>query len=201
MSYIKPPAVTSAGGLQFSASHSPAGVGRLEYVPFELSAQGAAALAVPGQAAGFRALPILAGEVQDTILLQTPQISWAVFRVLGLVTTLTRQGNVTDNIRVNTLNLGGGPNLILSQNGSRAELYDIANERFAGLRDYPILRSPNQAFLNIQFSSITGAAAVGNNVLTAALVVDVLADDNFGAHLPGPYARRDSLIRRPVGRR
>jgi hypothetical protein len=197
MAYSSPAKVTSTGGLEFTATHSPAGVGRLEYIPFQL-----AAADPTGNAIGtpFAALPAAAGTV--AVNMATPQISWAVCRIVGVVTTTTRQGAVTDLIDVQQLNVGGGPNLILSANGSRIELYDVANERFAGLRDYPILRSPNQCFLTIGTASgVGGANYAGNNLITAMLVVDVLADDNFGAHLPGPYARTNSLIRKPVGRR
>ena len=199
MAYSSPAKVTSTGGLEFTATHSPAGVGRLEYIPFQL-----AAADPTGNAPGtpFAALPAGAATVQ--INMATPQISWAVCRIVGVVTTTTRQGAVTDLIDITGLNVGGGPNLILSANGSRIELYDVANERFAGLRDYPILRSPNQCFLTIATATGVGAAPstyAGSDLITAMLVVDVLADDNFGAHLPGPYARTNSLIRKPVGRR
>jgi len=72
-----------------------------------------------------------------------------------------------------------------------------------GLRDFPILRSPNQAFLNVAWAnSVAGAnTTAGDHIVGFDLIVDVLADDNFGAHLPGAYARTDSLIRKPVGRR
>ena len=197
MAYRAPSKATSAGGLEFTATHSPAGVGRLEYIPFGLAAADPAVNAV-----GTPYAVANAGAGLAAINFVTPQISWAVCRIVGVVTTTVRQGAVTDVITVTNLNVGGGPNLILSANGSRVELYDVANERFAGLRDYPILRSPNQCFLTIGTASGVGALVyAGNNLLTAMLVVDVLADDNFGAHLPGPYARTKSLIRKPVGRR
>ncbi len=171
---------------------SPPGVGRQVLVPFELNA---APLPLGGNPVGTRFLDacVAAVQVSNTITMATAAIPWAVARIVGLVTSTTRQGAVTDLIEVQDLSIGGGANLLLATTGQRIEAFDIANEHLAGLRDYPLLRAPNRAFLQIFFRDGTAAGAgalLGNNLITASLVVEVLSDDDFGSHTPGPYARK-----------
>lgn len=190
-----------SGGLQYQVD-SPPGVGRQVLVPFELLA-GNLPVAAGVVAAGTRFMPLLAGEAVNQLQMVSANIPWAVVRIVGVITSTTRQGTVTDQIEVIGLQVGGGANLLLAQTGGRVEAFDIANEHLAGLRDYPLLRSPNQAFLTLGFRDGTAIAAalLGNNLVTAALVCEVLADDNFGAHIPGPYARGQALTRQQIGRR
>lgn len=191
--------VTGAGDLRFTASHAPAGVGRLQLVPFQIDAN--TALTASAWGAGARFLPMLFGETATQATMQTPQISWAVFRLVGLVTAITRQLAVTDIIEIRQLNVGGGANLLQVTQGSRAELYDIASDRIPGLREYPLVRSPNQVELTVGFrDGLGGATLLGQNVLEVGVLADNLADDVFGAHLPGPYARQDAMIRKAIGR-
>ena len=200
MSSQMAPMASGAGGLVFKAGGVPGGVGRLQIVPFELSA------AVVGSAylAGTRFIPLLFGTAAGVgganVAINTPAMPWAIFRFVGAVTALTRHLAVTDNIEIQTLNTGNGANLLLTNLGSRWELFDAGRPTLASLRDYPLIRAPNTLQGLVGFRDLLGGATLrGNNVAYIAALCDNLADDGFGAHLPGPYARPEALIRKPVG--
>ena len=195
------PLASGAGGLVFKAGGVPGGVGRLQIVPFELVA---AALAPSNQPIGTRYIPLLfntaAGVGGANLAIQTPAMPWAIFRFVGVVTAITRQLAVTDNIELQQLNTGNGANLLLTNLGSRWELFDAGRPTLASLRDYPLVRAPNTLQGQVGFRDLLGGATLrGNNVAYCAALCDNLADDGFGAHLPGPYARPEALIRKPMG--
>ena len=71
--------------------------------------------------------------------------------------------------------------------------YSNKNDYYAGLRDYPLLISPNQAEVTVGAVSPT---ATGDTVtFSVQLVCEVLNDENYGTHIPGPYARGASMVR------
>ena len=123
-------------------------------------------------------------------VLTTEDVSYAQLRIVGFVCQVSislstgapsglSQGFVED------LKVGGGANLFIHEQSADATQYDTDTEHLAGLRGYPVLRSPNRA--TVSASAFIGTA---NDVvvLSAAIVTDVLTDDVFGAGSPGPYA-------------
>ena len=94
---------------------------------------------------------------------------------------------------VKNLNVGGSANLFPQGEYADATVYSTLIPEYAGLRDNPILESPNRAFLTaavvgVPFTSMT---------FSMQLIVDILDDTEFGAHRQGPYARRGAQARRP----
>ena len=79
-----------------------------------------------------------------------------------------------------------------------AAIYDAQQPEFCGLRDYPILKSPNTAEVTVAFVGIlTGNVANAVSATAAcSLLCEVLQDDNYGSHIPGPYARGAAMVRR-----
>jgi hypothetical protein len=92
------------------------------------------------------------------------------------------------------LNIGGGANLLSQEGYIDGALYDSRLSHSPGLRALPELTSPNRAFIE--------AAIVGPQLATMTfsinLLCDVLDDDEFGTYVPGPYGRRDALLRSSV---
>ena len=191
-----------AGDLDFQVE-SPPGVGRLDRMGFLVVTP-----LIGNSIVGQPTVSIPAGTAANTqVVLQTPQISWAVCRIVGVEITRTINvpgAGVPDVYQLTAFSIGGGANLLLQQGNMDVSYFASGLTTKVGLRDYPILRSPNQATVTVNISNGMPAPAVttaGNTLLGIDLIVDVLADDNFGAHLPGPYARTDALVRKPVGRR
>lgn len=95
---------------------------------------------------------------------------------------------------VKGLNVGGGANLLSQEGYIDASIYDSRLSEFPGLRAYPELVSPNQAFIE--------AAIVGPQLATMTfslnLLCEDLEDEDVGVPTPGPYARRDALMRSDV---
>lgn len=94
---------------------------------------------------------------------------------------------------VKNLSVGGSANLFPQGEYADATVYSTLVAEYAGLRDNPILESPNRAFLTaavvgVPFTSMT---------FSMQLVVDILDDTEFGMHRVGPYARRGAQARRP----
>jgi len=204
------------GGLQFTAQ-SPPGIGRLIRIPFyhQVATNGYAALGVPSTFAQVAAAiqpvnPGIASVIEPMIIvgppaaigatniaqLQTPQISWALLRIVGFeCNVMYPVVPATDamDLAFSDLQIGGGANLFVHENFGPAGIYLMGQDSFAGLRDYPILQSPNTATVNIQ-----GVGAVNSAPLTfsANLVCEILQDDNYGAHVPGPYARSGAMVRK-----
>jgi hypothetical protein len=142
--------------------------------------------------------------------LKTPQISWATLRIVGfetvvathntsVSTAVTVVGSVAQpKLLVKDLKIGGGANLLTHEDFGDAAIYDALQPEFCGLRDYPILKSPNTAtvdvaavgFLNGNVAGLCGIQFACN------LLCEVLQDDNYGSHIPGPYARGAAMVRR-----
>jgi hypothetical protein len=207
--------VDGVGGMQFTAQ-SPPGIGRLIRIPFYLvtgvpaqifsanSNTDAAAVAtnlangtprsnIPTTYIDFTSL--LAAGQTGTALMQTPQISWATLRIVGF--EINRQDAVlapaaVPEICVSDLQIGGGANLFVHEDFAPSGIYLSGQSSFAGLRDYPILKSPNVAQVSVQG---VGDPASAQIAFSASLVCEILVDDNYGAHVPGAYARAGALVR------
>jgi hypothetical protein len=197
MSQQMAPLASGAGGLVFKTGGVPGGVGRIQIVPFEIQA----AIGPSTHPAATRFIPLLFNAANGNAAVATPAMPWAIFRLVGAVTSITRHLAVTDNVEFQTISTGNGANLLLTNAGSRWELFDIGRPTLASLRDYPLVRAPNTLQGTVAFRDLLGGATLrGNSVALLGALCDNLADDGFGAHLPGPYARPEALIRRPVGR-
>jgi hypothetical protein len=93
---------------------------------------------------------------------------------------------------VQNLKIGGGANLFTHEQFADAKIYDADQPEFCGLRDYPILKSPNQAEVTVlPVNSVVDET----NTVSLSLLCEVLVDDNYGAHVPGPYSRKGALVR------
>ena len=141
----------------------------------------------------------------DAITLQTPQISWATLRIVGFEVEINQAQNVSTStaqtitnsvvppkLVVKDLKIGGGANLLTHEDFGDAAIYDAAQPEFCGLRDYPLLKSPNVATVQVAVvGALTGnGAGNGSGMLFAcALLCEVLQDDTYGSSIPGPYAR------------
>ncbi len=206
------------GGLKFQAQ-SPPGIGRLIRIPFyELSpAPGfvalfgqSVALVAAGYGAGVAsslspaismAAPLVGSNVTSTAGLLTPQISWALLRIVGFETNVPEPlnyGSIPMEVCFSDLKIGGGADLFVHEDFAPASIYLMGQDSFAGLRDYPALKSPNQAEVAVQGIGANagnpgGASAVLN--FTCNLVCEILIDDEYGAHVPGAYARPGAMVR------
>jgi len=208
------------GGLKFVAT-APPGVGRLCRIPFYKSDSSASTtfqVLVPGSAIsnGSSVSPVLvaspsAAGISDSILMQTPQISWATLRIVGFEVSINTPANMASSnigeVVVQDLKIGGGANLFVHEDYAPANIYASGNDSFSGLRDYPLLKSPNVAQVTV---AVAGAAAAGatpaagltvsdvqtQQAFCCNLVVEILQDDNYGSHIPGPYARKGAMVRR-----
>jgi hypothetical protein len=207
--------VDGVGGMQFTAQ-SPPGVGRLIRIPFylvtgvanEIFSAAANTTAVTVAANLLNGTPVAtiptcyidfgltaAGGATGTGLMQTPQISWATLRIVGF--EINRQDAVlapgaAPEVCVSDLQIGGGANLFVHEDFAPSGIYLSGQSSFAGLRDYPILKSPNVAQVSVQGMGNQFSAQVA---FSASLVCEILVDDNYGAHVPGAYARAGALVR------
>jgi len=200
--------VQGIGGLQFQAQ-SPPGLGRLVRLPFYPSVANPGADAFSGTVTGggfgvasttnpvFIEIPtpVAAGTSAGAHLLRTPQISWATLRIVGFESQARVFRGIAatgPSMVVSDLQIGGGANLFTHEDFADAEIYDADQPEFAGLRDYPLLRSPNVAEVQAQQ---VGNAATDTVTFSCALLCEVLVDDNYGAHIPGAYARAGAIVR------
>jgi hypothetical protein len=94
---------------------------------------------------------------------------------------------------VRNLNVGGSANLFPQGEHVDATVYSTLLPEYAGLRDNPILASPNRAYLS---ASVVGVPYT-SLTFSMQIIVDILDDTEFGAHRPGPYARRGAQGRVP----
>ena len=85
---------------------------------------------------------------------------------------------------VSDLKIGGGANLFTHEDFGDGEIYDADQPEFCGLRDYPILKSPNVAEVTVASLNI-GVTAAGDitHQFSCALLCEVLQDDNYGSHI------------------
>ena len=209
------------GGLQFTAQ-APPGVGRLIRIPFYLETAtagfdacipGTAPTAVYHTAGGTASTtsPVLvaassAANIGATATLKTPAISWATLRIVGFECSISKgksSSNGPTSIVFQDLQIGGGANLFIHEDFGSANLYLSSNDNFAGLRDYPLLKSPNVAQVSVAATGIAAqtlpsiATSEFQSVLFSCnLVCEILQDDNYGSHIPGPYARKGAMVRR-----
>ena len=206
--------VDGVGGLQFTAQ-APPGVGRLIRIPFYLTTGAVgfnplstAAIANGAIASTSTTLPAVCAQspnaaglvtaaVGNTVQLTTPQISWATLRIVGFEAAVrypVLPNGPVAQLCFSQLQIGGGANLFVHEDFAPADIYLSGQDSFAGLRDYPILKSPNVAQLNAQVVGPVGVTVSRIN-FSASLVCEILVDDNYGAHVPGPYARAGALVR------
>jgi len=163
----------AAQGLR-QASVAPPGSGRLVPIPF----------VVAGAVVPIHAVVGGSGTIGALTALTTKPVNWAVLRIVALTTqTIAAATGVVGVMQ--DFKIGGSPNLFLDESFVISDDYDTDKEQFAGLRAYPILISPNTAFVDV------GAfAPAGQTLFTAvSLVTEVMRDDAFGPGLPGAYAR------------
>jgi hypothetical protein len=196
--------VDGIGGLRFQAQ-APPGIGRLVRLPFYPvvgnSGVGGTTVTAGGVSLPSTTNPVCievpaAGQTSPGAHpLQTPQISWAILRLVGFETEAKRQKGTSETgpmLLVADLQIGGGANLFTHEDFADATVYDANQPEFAGLRDYPIIKSPNTASVTAQ---MVGDEASYRLTFTLSLLAEVLVDDNYGAHIPGPYGRRGALVR------
>jgi hypothetical protein len=92
------------------------------------------------------------------------------------------------------LSVGGGANLLSQEGYIDGALYDSRLRHNPGLRAMPTLNSPNRAYIE--------AAVVGPQLTSMTfsvnLLCDIMDDTEYGVVTPGPYARREALLRSSV---
>ena len=204
------------GGIQFTVQ-SPPGVGRLIRIPFYLTngQAGFAALTSTGASAANVALSLSGGGTAiasstdpliaagppgaagagNTATLFTPQISWATLRLVGFEASVfgpTIPSAPVAQLGFAALKIGGGANLFVHEDFAPADIYLDSQPSLAGLRDYPLLKSPNVAQVSVQN---VGAVASDVVIFAANLICEILVDDQYGAHIPSPAARPGALVR------
>ena len=189
-----------AGELDYSVK-SPPGIGRLQTIQFNVTAPANNALCVVGD----QPVVIAAGVAAGQQTLQTPQMPWAVIRLVGVMIhrVVDNPGaGVPDVYFLQGLATGNGTPLFLVNGVNNANFYLAGLELRGGLRDYPIVRAPNQLDIIVSWQNGVAAAVTtaGTTIINVEALVEVLADDDYGAHLPSPFARTDALMRKPVGR-
>lgn len=132
-----------------------------------------------------QALTVPAAGITGPTTLTTEDIPFALIRLVGFVASIA--GTASDNNAiglVQNLRIKGGTNLFMHDGNAPAAMYDTADDKLRGLRAYPEVRSPNQAFVDVRASGDLDDVVI----LTAAIVADVLADDTYGAGFPGAYS-------------
>lgn len=235
------------GTLAFTAS-SPPGTGRLVRIPFYLTSTQPGDLGetmITDAGAGLPAVSVpttmarleWAAGAPSKVLgqFETRPLEWAPrLRVAGFVATQrTRPASLDAKIGipepilrmgpepallVRNLSVGGSANLFPHDAYADAAIYSASVPEFPGLRDQPILASPNTISVNVAVMMVTyGTVATGGYIpdlgvlfpfvagiwtrpvlsFSLCVLADVLVDTSFGSHVPGPYARRDAIARRP----
>jgi hypothetical protein len=194
--------IEGIGGLQFQAASVP-GIGRLLRLPFYAINAFTAATVTTAAGANLPSAtnPVLifssngADSGSGIISLSTPQISWAVLRLVGFETQSKPFKAIQlpgPQIEVQQLKIGGGANLFTHEAFAPAHIYDANQPEFCGLRDYPIIRSPN--FATVQ-AAMVNAPNTETATFSCSLLVEALIDDQYGAHIPSPAARRGAMVR------
>ncbi len=197
--------IEGIGGLHFTAM-SPPGIGRLLRLPFYPDTAHVGTTTQGGDDAASTTNPVMienpallgggAAQASNTAhTVQTPQISWATLRLVGFETqqrVFRGIGNPGPVMAVSNLQIGGGANLFTHQNWADAFIYDADQPEFCGIRDYPVLKSPNTSTVNVLQLGDQGSEGV---TFSCSLICEALVDDNYGAHIPGPYARSGAMVR------
>jgi hypothetical protein len=212
--------LTGTGGLEFQAN-APPGIGRLIRIPFLLqndipldpdgvTTDGGAGLAAVRNATNIANFTGVAGALITVTGMRfaTPVISWADLRVVGFQSSM-RWSATTGGIGmgavfgarpwllVRDLSLGGGVNLFAQGDYIDATVFTSVVPEMSGLRDNPILSAPNQVVVSAAARAQVALGFTGFMTFSLWLVCEVLDDDEYGAHIPGPYARLDALSRHP----
>jgi len=214
------------GGLSFQAQ-APAGVGRLVRLPFYPSNTPTSTvgdyITGAGSATASTTVPVVtfasdaSGDAAnivrqngDAFTMKTPQISWATLRIVGFECSAAI-GEIASNtssaqLLFKDLKIGGGANLFVHEDFASADIYAAHQDSFSGLRDYPLLKSPNVATVDVAIQTIivgtsfpqedSDAAVAADITFSCNLVCEILQDDNYGSHVPGPYARSGAMVRR-----
>lgn len=190
--------IQGAGRLEFKAS-SPSGLGRQVLIPFYmentytdfqvLTAQGLQPSSVSSP--NILITPVANGST-NTAILRTPQISWATLRMVGFVTNIYTPAipsTATLDISFSDLKLGGSATLFVHEDFGSGTMYQTDNTN-PGLRDYPIVVSPNRVEVSVQGMGLATSTPMQ---FSCAILCDILQDDEYGIHVPGPYARRGAL--------
>ena len=190
------------GGLEFQAT-SPPGLGRLVSLPFYPVNVNADVTTSAGTNTDSRINPVCIYSIGNTtanlgtsMTMRTPEVSWATLRIVGFEAeyrTNSAQNQSSPTLLVDNLRVGGSTNLFTHENASDVAFYDTNKEYYAGLRDYPLLVSPNTTEVTV--CAVSGTATGDTVTFSLALVCEVLYDDEYGVHLPGPYARGASMVR------
>lgn len=168
----------AGGGMRFGVQ-SPPGSGRLMSLPMYAS----------GSTSPRQVFTVPVGGTATAVTVFTETTSYAVVRIVGFRTSLRGTGiDATTAVggigTVEDFKIAGSPNLFLHENAANAAEYQTDLDKCVGLRNYPILRSPNQAQVTL------GAQGDQNDVvvLSGMTVVDMIVDDIYGAGLQGPYS-------------
>lgn len=190
--------IQGAGRLEFKAS-SPSGLGRQVLIPFYmdnpytdfqvLTANGLQNSSISSP--NILLTPVANGST-NTAILRTPQISWATLRMVGFVTNIYTPAipsSATLDISFSDLKLGGGATLFVHEDFGSGTMYQTDNTN-PGLRDYPIVLSPNRVEVSVQGMGLATSTATQ---FSCAILCDILHDDEYGIHAPGPYARRGAI--------
>ena len=192
--------IEGVGGLRFQAM-APPGIGRLVRLPFYPSTATTNVTTSTGISLASTLNPVFIeiptpGSGNAAHVLTTPQISWATLRIVGFETAIKRNTAINNPgpvLLVEDLQIGGGANLFTHEDFADGSIYSADQPEFCGLRDYPILKSPNTAEVTVQMlDDVVGESLTAS----CSLLCEVLVDDNYGAHIPGAYARSGSLVRR-----
>jgi len=190
------------GGLEFTAHLTTGAVGFNPLTTTAIAAAQATGLISPTQPVIVGQSPFEAGlgaavTVSNTVTLLTPQISWATLRIVGFESAVrypVLPNGPVAQLCFSDLQIGGGANLFVHEDFAPADIYLAGQDSFAGLRDYPILKSPNVAQVSAQIVGPAGVTVSRIN-FSISLVCEILVDDNYGAHIPGAYARAGALVR------
>ena len=193
--------IQGAGRLEFKAT-SPSGLGRQVLIPFYLESQvtNFQVLTTSGlqntstDSPNILITPVANGAT-NTALLRTPQISWSLLRMVGFVTNLytpTIPNAATLDICFSDLKVGGSTSLFVHEDFGSGTMYQTDNSN-PGLRDYPLVVSPNRVEVAVQGMGLAGSSATQ---FSCAILCDILQDDEYGTHIPGPYARRGAIQKR-----
>lgn len=190
------------GGLEFIVP-SPPGVARLVNLPFyPLNASPDVVTSAGANSASSQnpSCILLIGNTTNNAItpfvMKTSQIAWAKMRVVGFEVdykTFCVPSVSNPVLLVADLKVGGSTNLFTHEDYGDASMYLKANRNPAGLRDYPLLEAPNQ--VEVTISAVSPTATGDRITFSASLVCDIISDDNYGVHLPGPYARGASMVR------
>lgn len=146
----------------------------------------------------------------------TPVIAWARLRLVGFEFIQRSVANLVGNLDnttledaevgpamiVSELKVGGSANLFTHPAWADARLYDADFPEFVGLRDYPIIERPNQVTVSVNQVGVIDASlfplfATYRSTVSCSVLCEVLVDDDYGTHLPGPFARTGALMRVP----